>query len=125
MLTDNEIRLKIAELKGWRVYDVNLDYRVEKYMGTSPEGVFYAVLPDWPTDIAAAWEMVEEIKAAGIWFMMGNPDFNPDAAMVHGWWAKLYLPDDDTGGIEIEQVADTAARAICLAWLTWKEVEVG
>jgi hypothetical protein len=74
----DELRLKIANLKGWKIYGMAEDSHLAKYLYPLPPGVVETDLfkevgeinkplhwqrddPDWPRDIAAAWELEAEI----------------------------------------------------------------
>jgi len=128
MLTDNEIRLKIAELKGWRDLHPYNEHPLKPGAWKALTGLEgkdnntdgTKDVPNWPTDISAAWELVEEIEQAGHWVQIRTP-FSGD-----GYWCG-FTPDGCSGwnGTPDNYTqADTAARAICLAWLKWKGVEV-
>lgn len=64
-LTDEELRIKAAELAGWR--EVFYDRRFGALLGCPPnadvEG--YKVPPDYAHDIAAAWKLVKQLERAG------------------------------------------------------------
>lgn len=81
----------------------------------SPHGkpVVYGALAPlrcYSTDIAAAWEVVERFRDVGISVMQPGerPRGNPDRKWV------IYIGYDDE---QVEETADTAPHAICLAAL--------
>ncbi len=117
-LTNDEIRRKIAELKGIEV----VAQTTTMPDGSSiPTGVLFmkirntcGFLPDWPVSIEDAWGLVEEMR------------MSPASVNVQGDYGEkgfvCYVhpyPTDET--ITLFEHADTAPRAICLAWLGWKE----
>lgn len=104
-MTPEEIRLEIAKRKGIMarpgfggrlVYD---DYASE----------VVHPLPNWPTDIAAAWELFCEFPSmAELW-----RDVIRKGEFVFSCKVSLNLQT-------IVFVAPTAPLAICKAWLAWK-----
>jgi hypothetical protein len=78
----------------------------EKVMGrdmTRPAGFKHPIgMPHYSTDIAAAWEVVERLRAAGHWFDLRDIRGN-------GYWASF--------GQEMSAEGKTASLAICLAAL--------
>lgn len=114
-MTDDEIRIKIAKMKGWRVYDP------DKYdghlFGRSPEGVFYSELPGWTGDIGTAMSLLSEV---GAW-QIGSPNLDDWGDKINGYWCKIYGHDLESSGPEFESSGDSLPHAICLAWLAWKE----
>jgi hypothetical protein len=109
----DEIRRKIAELKGWTIDGVIGNEAV----GTSPSGMKFTPVPDWPSNIQDAWELVEEMKQGGTGVFV---DWcTRDMLSPFGWFCgvpKKYSKEWITG-----RDADTAPLAICLAYLAWKE----
>ena len=117
-MTDDEIRLKIAKAKGWVKTDSVFTagavtiaavgwYKSDAETNTIET---MSVLPDWPRDIAAAWGLVEEMPHVRVvkWSI---------------YWSCSVCPKDtflDIPGYFYEQ-GDTAPRAICLAWIAWRE----
>lgn len=105
-MTNDELRLAIAKAKGWKYLPLTI----------APfwTGEGYVEASDWPEDIGAAWELVEEMRA--------------DKAITY-----VYLHGCDNGRVmpgkeyyvELSSgqcaYADTAPRAICMAWLKWQE----
>jgi hypothetical protein len=112
-----------AEETGYSI-DFDTMGEAEKWQRTHPEMcrnqhiVRREFWRKYAKDIAAAWELVEELYPAGYFARVSTPtdigqpytakidalgwgDNNPPSP--GGWWS-----------------ADTAPRAICLAWLEWK-----
>jgi hypothetical protein len=113
----DELRLKIATEKGYTHVIGKMDaasrYPTEYWLvGNSKT----SVLPDWTTDIAAAWELVEEMPR-----------------MQLNWYAKTAKYSRGKGGplwtcrINMMNTMDfcgaTAAEAISRAYLAWKEAQ--
>ena len=77
-MDDNlKIREVIARYLGWT--DIGLIGNIlyeHDLLGIRPDNCFEPV-PDYPNDIAAAWGLVEEVKA------------------VDGWCPQIYWDDDD------------------------------
>ena len=75
-MTDDELRIKAAELRGWTdICNIRLivggkDLTMRpNWQGRTPDGLLDPVpIPDWPNDIAAAWELVEQARAASWWW---------------------------------------------------------
>ena len=108
-MSDDALRLEICDRKGWtsirryRGYD-------DKWTGehdTETFGVTRDPIPNWPVSIEAAWELVEEMDCENI-------------TIENGW---LVMVDDMSR--TIKGIAPTAPRAICLAWLMWKQGQGG
>jgi hypothetical protein len=130
----NELRLKIAKLKGYTFWDTpdKLGPFAKHFAWGKPREVSYAGGipmyevenpvnptwsdddPDWPRDIAAAWGLWDEMVAAERY------------PTLHSG------PDDNHGGEVVYQVvlvnpyqecpfADAAPEAICRAYRAWQE----
>jgi len=111
-MTNDEIRMKIAELKGWEfVPKTNIGQWGWKHNG---KFIDYEIdAPNWPENIADAWELVEEWRANGevdsiVYKTSDIPDFKM-VDTVHLRHSYIYSE------------ADTAPLAICLAYIAWKE----
>lgn len=117
-MTNEEIRLKIAELKGWKEaselvttltrdgkefsYTVKFWYKPNgKTDGSNP--------PFWFEDASAALELVEEMRKADIFLRIDCSNLEDDDGS-YSVAAKFNLV-----------YSDTFCRAICLAWIAWKE----
>ena len=134
-MTNDELRIAIAKAKGMNAGvveewdDIYGTHHTHDYAGDrnwypagtpihyAENGVFYP-LPDWPNDIAAAWELVEE---------MITPKDESIAAILASHRPYIVWNGEDwiylVGGDESdEQVArgTTLPLAISRAWLIWK-----
>lgn len=67
------------------------------------------IVPNYSSDITAAWEVVEKME--GEWF-------NLSAASPKGWYAAFGSPDNES------TYGDTAPLAICLAALKTKGIDI-
>jgi len=126
-LTNEELRIKAAELMGWRAWRKPGLHESRPTVWSHPddptsgEGLDLIFLPDFPNDIAAAWELVERMRAVGMWPMVGSPMPLFDDATYEGrWfgesprgWCVAWNPE--MGDQEI--YADTAPRAITRAFV--------
>lgn len=79
--------------------------------GYSPENRCHVELPEYSSDIAAAWEVVEHLKSRGWAIRLSNK-------MVDWcWWAYVYDYRSEHAAAEATVQEDTAPMAICLAAL--------
>jgi len=116
-MTNEELRLAIAKAKGWT--GPTVVGQVFAYY--SPDGRMRAALPNWPTSIADAWELVEEVIASGIGWCPGFCFDDHDGDRPPEWVAEFnryWKKGSDYS--HYEAAATTAPRAICEAWLEWK-----
>lgn len=101
-MTPEEINEAVARKLGWSPPGPPPDSPTWK----KPDGS-YDFVPDYSTDIKAAWEIVESMKTRNrsieIWSPMGDPH----------WVCRIYEGGEIIGGVG----ADTAPMAICLAFL--------
>lgn len=124
-MTDDELRIAIAKLKGWTIETKTVTTPTRDGKRFTYTASFWKLPNDmhreppyWAEDIGASWELMEELTQNffRVYLMRGDADDNwtvqceprkghdePDKA----WWVS----------------ANTAARAICLAWLAWKETK--
>jgi hypothetical protein len=134
-MNDDELRLKIAKLKGVD----KLEHLPETYYERAfidddgrPDGVdgwecprCHANMsdplccPSWPRDIAAAWGLVEEVQEYGMSVCV-QTEFSQYSCFISKYPNS---PIPYTAYKAIDTLADTAPRAICLAWLKWKEAQ--
>jgi hypothetical protein len=130
-LTPEELRLEIAQAKGWGEVRKNdsgewrqapgygdlADYQPD-YLGVPPDsgwgGGHSEGLPNWPADIAAAWELVEEMIENG----------EAPGEFIMSWYEekKWYCQSPDRH-LQNYTYADTAPLAICRAYLLWKATQ--
>lgn len=69
-------------------------------------------LPPYSTSIAAAWEVVEKLKADGWDIHLDSVGFNND---IEGEWRTFFSLDDESGDqcAWVHEDGDTAAESIC------------
>lgn len=116
-LTNEELRTEIAKAKGYEPLHGGL-MRTD-WIGTVTDGHWHVVVtPKWSTDITAAWGLVEE--------MIKDKLSEVYLCTLEGYSSARMMRD--TNGKKINSVemvasgiADNMPRAICLAWLKWKE----
>lgn len=78
-----------------------------------------ARIPDWPRDIAAAWELVKEAECQGVGFNLANEKFLEDGRIEYE--ATFYDPWGGPLATEYQISAPTAPEAISRAYFAWKE----
>ncbi len=110
-MTDAEINEAIFKAKGWReIYSV-----FEKSVWRKDEGnenlwsTSLADLPDYTHSWELCGELLEEMKSADVDLMYFK---------TLNKWGVDWLDNDE---VEYERDADTPQRAICEAWLAWRE----
>lgn len=101
------INEQIALAQGWT--EIQFDYVGDDFelIGIPQGYTFPVIIPDWQDDADAALPLLAEL-------MDGYLAFEA-AQWVVGWWNH-----DGFRSIEDE----SAARAVCRAWLIWKGIEV-
>lgn len=116
-MTPEEIRLEIAERKGyenirtWGIKNVLMVY------GGQEPGLHHN-LPNWPESIAAAWELFEELPIRRELLVTNYKQVVYECASGWSGW------DFESGGPgKYAERGDTAPLAICRAWLAWKRSE--
>ena len=119
-MTPEELRVEIALRKGWLARS-----------SSSPSGPFWwtppnenghrksstsDVPPSWPASIADAWELVEEIGAAGASVQI--------VQIIHGEgrvsYAVAIVTPDEPFMDSYDSEGETAALALSSSWLLWK-----
>jgi len=126
-MTDEELQLKAAELMGWRKCDIR--DRVFDLWEREEDGEWkVGSCPDYPNDIAAAWELWEKLRVDG-WFCAivsayidmesGESTDRPYAQFCrgeteHGSFERWESCDDDGGSFP---------RAITRAFILAMEAE--
>jgi hypothetical protein len=116
----NELRKRIAELKGYQplnktaLDDTLTPVNLWRYEG---ERICDEDIPAWDEDIAAAFELVEEMRAAGFEIIIIN--YN----LAEGWTvsAQKHTRFDDI--IEYSASDAELPGAICKVWIAWKEIQ--
>lgn len=115
-LTDADLTRAVAERQGWcdleaTTYwreDEHDTYEAELWRGTPPKGEDGVFVPDYAADPAVALGLLREMNGFVLRYYAG----------LLAWTVELYT---DTGvAIEYGSAA-TPARAICLAWLAWRD----
>jgi hypothetical protein len=110
----DELRTKIANTKGYRVAVVGLSYATLYEPGdTLPENAevldmadYLDSVPDWSSDLVAAWDLVEEMNEAGCPVDVRS--------FVDG--TATCIVDD-----KLRSVGETVPEAICKAWIAYRE----
>jgi hypothetical protein len=116
-MTNDEIRLAILKAKGYEkvvAIDVVGDFWEHLIPSNDPdcfgetEFLSKKQLPGWPTDIAAACELIQECPHVVEIFksLVQTPPF---------WIVTIFDGDN-----KYSDSASALERAICLAWLSWK-----
>ena len=114
-MSDTELRMKIARLRGWRFDPSGMWLGPADIAGSRLASYF---CPDWPNSIADAWELFAELPAKKALICRGN---NQWTCGCNGEDSQLVC-ESETLEIEhypIENTADAAARAVALTWLAW------
>lgn len=125
-MTNEEIRIKIAQAKGCHWYEVRgsaylcsdssrmmIDREAVRVDEPDPDSKLHFKVPNWPENIADAWELVEEMPFYQIYksqLVTGQP--------YYGCMCFMRLPCDEDNPDYIGE-AGAVPRAICLAWLAW------
>ena len=123
-MTDEELRLAIAKAKGGKISYrpgapdspmVTMDkhvYEVSRFgwleldsLGDKTPTWFCR---DWPTDIAAAWELVGDMLYYDI------------KSIAKGKVVAVLYPERNLLKAKVGK-SNTTPRAICIAWLKWQE----
>lgn len=136
-MSADELRVAIGKREGYSWYEstdcayftsgtaILPEGLVEVETPSAPRRHILLPCPDYPHDIAAAWELVVEMAKSGLCPALLNDD--------NGHWALAtdgnhnVLMDEDTYDIQISffvekgMWCDTAPLAISRAWLIWSE----
>lgn len=112
-----ELQDEVIEKLGYCMDSQGIWYKHDKNYKDMPlsKGQFfgsYYNIPYYPSDIAAAWELVEEMKNNKCYVYL---NYHPTPK----WECKIKDTDSFDYGWH-EGTADTAPIAICRAWLKWK-----
>jgi len=123
-MTPEQLREAIAKAKGWRCIVVDHGDFSRTIWWDKPDGTSAPTLPDWPTNIANAWELVDEIRASGCELRI-DTDRNGGGADIYSVAIMKFRGDGrGTGWTQVvEAEAPTAPFAISRCWLMWKEKE--
>lgn len=127
-MTPVEVQEAIARKKGYERKHGWMDAACINPMEywVTPKGRLTSVLPDWPTDIVDAWNLVEEIRESksGVFEIGIDTDrHGDDTAQFRVTVFKLRDNNvTGTGWTQIVNIrASTISLAISQAWLMWKE----
>ena len=122
----DELRLKIAKAKGWTLWRNNEALFLFMRDKNNPASKKYcdqvdydeavvddfilrhSNVPNWPRDIAAAWELVWE---------MNNAELPVEVRSFVDRTATCTV-NEDWGN---RSIGETVPEAICRAWLAWRE----
>lgn len=134
VITDEELLAEIGEAKDYKCVPIEANHgELKGFTIQAPNGYPYSQIPrpseaeawkilerhhNWPRSIADAWELVEEMRKAecNIEILIGSPIY----VSVLGDYSKLTDNTKVAHYINTNK-ADTAPRAICLAWLEWRK----
>ncbi len=107
-MNDREIDFLIFE------YIFENEHEFIQYLKNTDEVIQCSIVEKYSTDINAAWKVVEKLRNEDYWFELVTPkSFSLDY--------KCYFQLDDT---EVECIHETAPKAICLAALKLKGIEI-
>lgn len=116
-MTNEEIRIAIAQAKG-----IEVAYPFDGKFGpcyqtglTADKKPYLSKLPNWPENIADAWELYREMKQAGCVVVVTH-----DPITGHGYCHVNVLNTGARLKSMIGNYAATEELAICLSWLEWK-----
>lgn len=102
---------KIAELKGWAPSKERINKAAENGVAVT------AFMPldgwAWSTSDSKALELVDELKARGLYFTLFD--------LADGTWNAQFDPDDDPIRPDAEGSAPTRPEAICRAYIAARE----
>jgi hypothetical protein len=125
--TNDEIRLAIAKAKHWGFVQINKNpdrfwcyhFSIGSVGATEvdaldTESKITDEKTSWPVDMASAWELEQEIKNDGLAVTL----------IDHAYKCKVIVRYEKGGEYNamVKSEADTAPRAVCLAWLKWKGI---
>lgn len=126
-MTNDELRIAIAKAKGWKLFTRDrFGESVQELYYSESGKIKYAeqiefqeldveklanleYIPDWPNEIAAAWELFDEL-----------PVYKSVECARHDGRPKPVIWECHVNGVG-NFLANTAPVVICLAWLAWKE----
>ena len=102
--TNDELRRRIAELKGWTIQG-EMGGELAGYL---PSGARFSRVPNWPENISDTWELEDEIPGNQI-----NDYAEILDRIVHDEFKPYYPSKWD--------LLHASPRQRCLAWIEWKE----
>jgi hypothetical protein len=110
-MTPAELRIEIARRLGWK--DFSPVYGSDLWLGQPPDDWMMGTgLPDWTTDISAAWQLTQPVIDNETCFNVSHD------AHKNMWICAIYGVGTDCYGY-----AGTAPLAISRAWLMWKAAQ--
>jgi hypothetical protein len=124
-MTDEQLRLAIVKAKGYGLYQIGQTGYVAMSSGMSPKLEKHRVdefvnpqhiqifTPDWPVDISAAWELWEEIPVVAL---LKNHDISEIQVYDEGEAVR-----DNIAVVRYRISGKFSPRAICIAYLAWKD----
>lgn len=116
-MDNTQIRLKIAELNGWQTRQLEngcMQCAKKGHDGKNDWRTVYEV-PYWPTDSAAALELFKEMGRGWLIVHANSEELGKELGGDYGC-----VKDHEEGGHD-----DILERAICLAYIPWKEHKNG
>ena len=140
-MTNSELRKKIAELKGaelrWCYTDIDgprehqsiLERREIKNTKEDDHnfkdwcikaGRHWDIVPNWPTDISSAWQLIEEAEAKGVGYSMSDCHHS-DGRITHDF--AFFAPVMGPASRKYWSEAGTVPLAICEAYVKMLEGE--
>jgi hypothetical protein len=118
-MTDlRKIDALVAEHVFHKVLAFMSEHDVEPSVVIDQATAHFDVIPEYSSDIAAAWEVVEELALENRAVEVGNGHSN-------WWWCNIARAETDSRGLTVYDLtkADTAPLAICLAALKSRGIE--
>ncbi len=115
-MTNEEIRIKIAETLGWtKVYKTST-----KLVGKLPDSEIFQEIPNWPEYLDACQPLMNEVVASKygnkIVFQQTKDGMIKECVITGFFGCDI--------GYEIGEDKRSYAKAFCLAYLRWKGVKV-
>ena len=127
-MTDDELRIKAAELIGW----TSVGERHDNVFGSPPnidlpqpaKGEWCTFVPDYPNDITAAWELIDRLVEMEFWPNISAPygqgkDGDLWSVQWNDGWVGVDVSEDEKEA-EYERwtaYGDTAPRTITRAFI--------
>jgi hypothetical protein len=122
-MTDEQLRLAIAKVKGYSLYQIGANGYVARSSGMLPKEThrvdefvnpqhIQIFTPDWPVDISAAWELWEEIPVVAL---LKNHDISEIQVYDEGEAVR------DIAVVRYRISGKFSPRTICITYLAWKD----
>jgi hypothetical protein len=124
-MTDEQLRLAIAKVKGYSLYQIGANGYVARSSGmlpkeayqvdafVTPQHIRFFYTPDWPVDISAAWELWEEFPVVA---QLKNHGISEIQVYDEGEAVR-----DNIAVVRYRISGKFSPRTICLAYLAWKD----